>query len=215
MTTNAPPSLVLASTSPYRRMLLERLEIPFLVESPGIDETPRNGECPADLAHRLALAKAEAVAGGHPGSVVIGSDQVCELHGRALGKPGTHERAIEQLLALQGNTATFHTAVAVVCREKHFAAVRLSPVRVRFRPLSLDTIERYLSRERPYDCAGSAKSEGLGIALLEEIHSQDPTALIGLPLTTVAALLRQCGVDPLGPPSPPGAPNLSIPVPSA
>ncbi len=186
--------LILGSTSPYRRELLARLRLPFEVASPEVDETPRPGEAPADLARRLALAKARAVAARFPAAVVIGSDQVADLDGEPLGKPGTHARAVAQLQRMRGRTVVFQTAVAVVCRETGFEQVELASVRVRFRELGDDEIEHYLRAETPYDCAGSAKSEGLGIALLAAIENDDPTALIGLPLIRTAALLRAAGL---------------------
>ena len=191
------PALILASTSRYRRALLQRLQLPFDVEAPGVDETPLPGEAPAALAQRLALEKARAVAQRHPDAVVIGSDQVADLAGQAIGKPHTHERAVQQLRAMSGRSVVFHTAVAVVRQNAGVAEARLSPVVVRFRDLSDEEIETYLRREQPYDCAGSAKSEGLGIALLHSVESQDPTALIGLPLSTVCELMRVAGLDPL------------------
>ena len=192
----APPSrpLVLGSTSRYRRELLERLRIPFAVSAPDVDETPQPGEAPQALARRLALAKARAVAALHPEAVVIGSDQVADLAGQPLGKPGEHARAVQQLRQMRGQTVIFQTALAVVCLDSGFEQVDLAEVRVVFRDLSDDEIEAYLLAEQPYDCAGSAKSEGLGIALLESIDNDDPTALIGLPLIRTARLLRQAGV---------------------
>jgi septum formation protein len=191
------PSLILGSTSRYRRELLERLRLPFEVHSPDVDETPRDGEAPAALALRLALAKAHAVAAQAPNAVVIGSDQVADLDGTPVGKPGNHERAVAQLRSMRGKSIVFQTAVAVVHRQAGFEASALVPVRVRFRELSDDEIEHYLRAEQPYDCAGSAKSEGLGITLLTAIESDDPTALIGLPLIRTGELLRQAGIDPL------------------
>jgi septum formation protein len=188
------PALVLGSTSRYRRELLQRLGLPFEVLAPGVDETPLPDESPAALAGRLALAKARAVARQRPSAVVIGSDQVADLHGEPLGKPGTHERAVEQLRRMRGQTVVFQTALAVVCLERGFEASELAPVRVRFRDLGDEEIERYLRAEQPYDCAGSAKSEGLGISLLERIDSDDPTALVGLPLIRTCGLLRAAGV---------------------
>jgi septum formation protein len=185
---------VLGSTSPYRRTLLERLRIPFTVAAPGVDETPQTGESPKNLALRLALAKAQAVAALHPQAVVIGSDQVADLAGQTLGKPGDHDKAVQQLRQMRGQTVVFQTALAVVCQATGFEQVDLAQVRVVFRDLSDEDIEAYLRAETPYDCAGSAKSEGLGIALLESIDSDDPTALIGLPLIRTARLLRQAGV---------------------
>jgi septum formation protein len=193
------PPLILASTSRYRRELLERLRLPFDVVSPQVDETPREGEAPAALAARLAVAKAAAVAALHPQAVVIGSDQVAELDGVAIGKPGTHERAVAQLRAMSGRSVVFHTAVAVRCAASGFADVAAAPVTVRFRQLADDEIEHYLRIEQPYDCAGSAKCETLGITLLEAIESDDPTALVGLPLIRTSALLRAAGIDPLQP----------------
>ncbi len=193
--------LILASTSRYRRELLQRLHLPFAVVAPNTDETALPGEAPAALAQRLALAKAQAVAAAHPQAVVIGSDQVADLDGEALGKPGNHERATAQLRLLRGRTAIFQTAVAVVHLPSHFAQVELAAVTVRFRSLSDADIEHYLRLEQPYDCAGSAKCETLGIALLERIDSDDPTALIGLPLIRTCALLRAAGLDPLQAPA--------------
>ena len=186
--------LVLGSTSPYRRALMQRLCIPFDVAAPDVDETPQNGESPHDLACRLALAKAHAVAALHPTAIVIGSDQVADLDGVPLGKPGTHERAVAQLQRMRGQTVVFQTAVAVVCQDTGFAQTDLAAVRVVFRNLSDAEIETYLRTEQPYDCAGSAKSEGLGIALLESIDNDDPTALVGLPLIRTCRMLRAAGV---------------------
>ncbi len=194
-----PPVLILASTSRYRRELLERLRLPFEVESPQVDETAQPGETPAALARRLALAKAQAVAERRPGAVVIGSEQVADLDGQPIGKPGTHERAVAQLRAMSGRSVVFQTAVAVVRRETGFAQCALAPVTVRFRELSDAEIEHYLRTEQPYDCAGSAKSEALGIALLSRLESDDPTALVGLPLIRTCELLRRAGIDPLAP----------------
>jgi septum formation protein len=191
----APPrAVVLGSTSRYRRELMERLRVPFTVAAPHVDETPLPGEAPKTLALRLALAKAKAVAALHPEAVVIGSDQVADLAGQPLGKPGEHDRAVAQLRQMRGQTVIFQTALAVVCLATGFEQVDLAEVRVVFRDLSDEDIEAYLQAEKPYDCAGSAKSEGLGIALLESIDNDDPTALIGLPLIRTARLLRQAGV---------------------
>lgn len=187
-------ALVLGSTSRYRRELLTRLGLPFTTEAPGVDETPQKGESPRDLAVRLALAKARDVARRHPQAIVIGSDQVADLAGQPLGKPGNHERAVAQLRAMHGQTVIFQTAVSVVCQATGFKQSDLAAVEVRFRALEDDEIERYLRAEQPYDCAGSAKSEGLGIALLDAILSDDPTALIGLPLIRTARLLRAAGL---------------------
>lgn len=187
--------LILGSTSRYRQELLERLGKPFQVSAPDVDETPLPDERPADLAVRLALAKARAVAKRFPDAVVIGSDQVADLHGTPLGKPGTHERAVAQLQRMRGETVVFQTAVAVVCAATGFEQSDLAAVRVAFRQLGDREIETYLRIEQPYDCAGSAKSEGLGIALLRRIDNDDPTALIGLPLIRTCQLLRAAGVS--------------------
>jgi septum formation protein len=196
MSTSLPPhrTVVLGSTSRYRRELLQRLGLPFEVQAPGVDESPWPGETPDVLARRLALAKAHAVARQRPSAVVIGSDQVADLHGEPLGKPGTHARAVDQLRRMRGQTVVFQTALAVVCLDSGFEACDLAPVRVQFRELDDAEIERYLRAEQPYDCAGSARSEGLGIALLERIDSDDPTALVGLPLIRTCRLLRAAGV---------------------
>lgn len=193
------PPLILASTSRYRRELLQRLRLPFTVESPHTDETPLPGEAPAALALRLALAKAQAVAAQHPEAVVIGSDQVADLHGQPIGKPGDFERAVQQLRRMSGQQVVFQTAVAVARRDRGFERTLLAPVTVTFRTLSDVEIERYLSLDQPFDCAGSAKSESLGVALLERIDSDDPTALVGLPLMRTCRLLREAGIDPLSP----------------
>jgi septum formation protein len=193
--------LILASTSRYRRELLQRLRLPFEMVAPDVDETPLPGERPADLALRLALAKARAVAAVEPGTVVIGSDQVADLGGSALGKPGTHERAVAQLQAMRSRRVVFQTAVAVVHVQRSFEQAVLVPVTVRFRDLADSEIERYLRIEQPYDCAGSAKCETLGIALVDAIESDDPTALVGLPLIRTCALLRAAGLDPLAGPA--------------
>jgi len=187
--------LILGSTSRYRRELLERLRIPFDVVSPDVEETPLAGEAPQALATRLALAKAKAVAALYPHAVVIGSDQVADLHGEPLGKPGNHERAVRQLQRMRGQTVVFQTAVSVVCVDSQFEKTELAQIKVRFRDLSDAEIEAYLRAEEPYDCAGSAKSEGLGIALLDAIENDDPTALIGLPMIRTTRLLREAGID--------------------
>ncbi|MBU0589586.1 MAG: septum formation inhibitor Maf [Gammaproteobacteria bacterium] len=186
--------LILGSTSPYRRELLTRLHIPFETASPDVDETPGASETPPQLARRLALAKAHAVAARAPDAVVIGSDQVADLEGQPLGKPGTHARAVAQLQQMRGKTVVFQTAVAVVCLATGFETVDLAPVKVRFRDLSDAEIETYLQVETPYDCAGSAKSEGLGIALIESIENDDPTALVGLPLIRTCRMLQAAGI---------------------
>lgn len=193
--TTGQRALVLGSTSRYRRELLQRFGLPFDVVGPHVDETPQPNEAPAALAQRLALAKAQAVAAQRPEAIVIGSDQVADLHSQPLGKPGTHERAVAQLRQMSGQTVLFQTAVAVVCAATGLAACELAVVRVVFRDLTDAEIERYLRAEQPYDCAGSAKSEGLGITLLDHIDNDDPTALIGLPLIRTARLLRLAGLQ--------------------
>ena len=191
---HTPRALVLGSTSRYRRELLTRFRLPFDCASPDVDETPQPGEAPAALALRLALAKAHAVAAQYPNAIVIGSDQVADLNGQPLGKPLVHDKAVAQLRAMSGQSMHFHTAVAVVCQATGFAQADTAVVRTVFRKLNDAEIERYLRAEEPYDCAGSAKSEGLGITLLDAIESDDPTALIGLPLIRTARLLRAAGV---------------------
>lgn len=197
MKTAAP--LILASTSPYRRELLSRLHLPFEVLAPEVDESAEPGERPEALAARLALAKARAVAARRPEAVVIGSDQVADLDGEALGKPGTHARAVQQLRRMRGRKVWFHTALAVVHGDAGFERAVSSSVAVSFRDLADAEIEHYLRTEQPYDCAGSAKCETLGIALLSAIESDDPTTLVGLPLIRTCELLRQAGIDPLRP----------------
>jgi septum formation protein len=188
---NSAKKLILASTSVYRRELLDRLRIPFEVISPQVDETPLPGEGTLDLAVRLAKAKATAVAKDYPDAWVIGSDQVADLCGTAIGKPGNFERAMEQLQLMRGATVTFQTALCLM--HGHEETTINVPTEVTFRKLSDEVLEAYLHAEKPYDCAGSAKSEGLGISLLESIKSNDPTALIGLPLITLSSLLREAG----------------------
>ncbi len=192
------PQLILASTSRYRQELLARLRLPFNAVAPNVDEAALPGEAPAALAERLALAKAQAVAARFPGAVVIGSDQVADLDGEAIGKPGTHDAAALQLRRMSGRTVAFQTAVAVVA--PGLAAIERAEVRVRVRALSDAAIDAYLLADRPYDCAGSAKCESLGVALLDAIDSDDPTALVGLPLIRTSRLLREAGLDPLAAP---------------
>ena len=191
--------IVLASTSVYRRDLLGRLGIPIRPQAPRVDETPIPGEAPAALAIRLAVAKAYAAADDHSGALIVGSDQVADCGGRVLGKPGSIENARAQLSASSGREVTFHTAVCLLDTRTtaRTAYTALDTTTVMFRPLGDAEIERYLERERPFDCAGSFKSEGLGIGLFESIESRDPTALIGLPLIAVCRLFRQAGVDPI------------------
>ncbi len=195
-----PPRLILGSSSPYRRELLARLGLPFETCSPDVDEQALPNEEPKVLALRLSHAKAQRVAEMQrhgTRALVIGSDQVADLRGQCMGKPGNHERATQQLQAMSGQTVHFHTAVTLWDTQTGPLGTEVHTVAVRFRELDNDTIEQYLHIERPYDCAGSAKAEGLGIALLEGIDSNDPTILIGLPLIAVARLLRQAGLDPL------------------
>ena len=187
-------TLILGSTSRYRKDLLARLRIPFETAAPDVDETPHSNESPKDLALRLALAKARAVALKHPDAVVIGSDQVADLDGIPLGKPGNHTNAILQLQRMRGKTVIFQTALSVVCIATGYERTDLAEVKVKFRDLSDAEIETYLRAEEPYDCAGSAKSEGLGISLLDAIDNDDPTALIGLPLIRTCQMLREAGV---------------------
>jgi septum formation protein len=187
--------LILGSTSPYRHALLSRLGLPFQTVSPDVDETPLPGESPVDLALRLAREKAASVARRHPQAIVIGSDQVADLNGEPLGKPGNHERARTQLTRMSGQTVVFQTALSVQCLESGFEQTAVAPVRVVFRHLDADEIERYLIAEQPFDCAGSAKSEGLGIALLAQIDNDDPTALVGLPLIRTCQMLRAAGLS--------------------
>jgi septum formation protein len=197
---NAPRPLVLASTSRYRRMLLERLGCPFTVMAPGVQETALPGEAPHATAMRLAEAKARQVARGYAEALVLGSDQVAELDGNPVGKPLDHADAVAQLRAASGRTVVFHTGVALVDAASGRCHTRRVDVASTFRVLRDDEIERYLARERPYDCAGSVKSEGFGIALFERIASDDPTALIGLPLIAVVSLLREEAFDVLAQP---------------
>jgi septum formation protein len=192
---NAQKLLVLASTSPYRRQLLARLAYPFEIRAPDVEENALEGEAPAQTARRLAEAKARAVATQYSHALVLGSDQVADSDGIALSKPGDHATAVAQLRALSGRTVVFHTAVALVDAASGHCDARLVDVKSVFRCLSDDVIERYLARERPYDCAGAVRSEGLGIALFDAIESDDPTALVGLPLIAVAQMLRSHGID--------------------
>ena len=187
--------LVLASTSPYRRELLNRLGLPFEVANPETDESPLPDESPTATALRLSEAKARAVAGEFPDALIIGSDQVAEMAGRVFGKPGTHARAVDQLRQLSGQTVNFFTGLCVFNSRTGEAEVRGVPTLVGFRELTDREIENYLRREPAYNCAGSAKSEGLGISLLSRIHGDDPNALIGLPLIALCDLLRKHGMN--------------------
>jgi septum formation protein len=190
--------LVLASTSTYRRELLGRLGLPFECASPGVDETPVAGEEPERTAARLSAAKAAAVAARFPDALVIGSDQVASCGSQRLDKPGNHENARLQLAALSGRRARFDTGLTVLDTASGRSETRVVPCEVEFRSLSGEQIERYLRREQPYDCAGSAKSEGLGIALIRRMQTEDPTALIGLPLIALTEMLEAAGCPVLG-----------------
>lgn len=189
------PQLILASSSRYRRAMLERLRIPFESISPDVDETPHPGETPAALALRLSIAKAQAVAGKHPGSIVIGSDQVATIDGAPIGKPGNFERAQQQLRQLSGRVVEFHSALAVTDGQRIEQADIITYCQ--FRTLSEAAIDAYLRAEQPFDTAGSAKAESLGIALMESMRSDDPTAIIGLPLIALTGMLARFGLDPL------------------
>jgi septum formation protein len=187
-----PRRLVLASTSRYRRELLARLGLAFEVVKPDADETPLAGEAPAELALRLSVLKARSVRAAD--ALVIGSDQAAALDGRLFGKPGSHEAAVRQLRMLSGKPADFHTAVTVLDSRNNTMESRVVPCRVTFRKLDERRIESYLLREQPYDCAGSAKTEGLGIALIERMETEDPTSLVGLPLIALTAMLERAGL---------------------
>ena len=201
--TSAAPTrrLILGSSSTYRRQLLERLGIPFEVASPDIDESANPEEHPAALARRLAREKAQAIANQLPvnarHALIIGSDQVAVLGDQAYGKPGTHAKAVQQLQTLSGQIVVFETALCLYDAANGRVYEELVSTEVEFRELTLTEIEAYLAKEPAYDCAGSAKSEGLGIALLDRLSGDDPTALIGLPLIALCRLLRQAGFDPL------------------
>jgi septum formation protein len=187
------PAIVLASTSRYRRELLQRLRIGFSVEAPRIDERPLPGEAPRDTALRLALAKARAVAGDRPEVIVIGSDQVADVDGEAISKPGSHQAALAQLARMQGRRIVFHTAIAVI-GPRGAEQVDDVPTEVHFRALPQAQLDAYLRAEQPYDCAGAARIESLGIVLVDTVRSDDPTALIGLPLIRLTTMLAACGV---------------------
>mgnify|MGYP001560507926 CR=1 FL=1 len=187
--------IVLASTSKYRRELLTRLGLPFEVASPGVDETPLPNEAPQETSRRLAEAKSRAVAERFPQAIVIGSDQVAVLDGVPLGKPGNHANAVRQLIAMRGKEVVFHTALCLCHAASGRTATRVVPYYVRFREYSDAQIERYLQREQPYDCAGSARCEGLGIVLIAEMRGDDPNALIGLPLIALTEMLAEQGVS--------------------
>jgi len=190
-----PRRIVLASSSRYRQQSLARLQLPFATEAPAVEELPLAGEAHVRTAERLSLLKAQAAARRQPDAIIIGADQVAELDGQAIGKPGTHERALQQLLAMSGRTVRFHSGIALVDAQAGQSLVRSVPTDVTFRTLSRSTIEAYLHRDQPYDCAGSAKIESLGICLVESVRSDDPTALIGLPLIALTSMLAAFGVQ--------------------
>jgi septum formation protein len=188
------PRLILASTSPYRRELLGRLQVPFEVAAPEVDESPLTGEGPTETAERLAEAKARAVAARFPNALIIGSDQVAHMGDRRFGKPGTRENAVAQLRAMSGHSVIFHTGLCLFNAATGRVHLRGIPTEVRFRELSDAEIQRYLDREDSLNCAGSARSEGLGISLLEYMRGDDPNALVGLPLIALAEMLRAEGI---------------------
>jgi septum formation protein len=192
---SSAPELILGSTSIYRKQLLERLQIPFRVVAPDIDETPQPGEKPQDLVGRLSLEKARCVAEQNPGSVVIGSDQVAVHNGKIVGKPYTHDMAMEQLRAANGRRINLYTGLALVDADSKEEQLEVIPFEVVFRNLSEQQLENYLHKEQPYHCAGSVKSEGLGIALLERFEGEDPNTLIGLPLIRLIRMLEKAGVE--------------------
>ncbi len=189
------PDLILASSSPARRELMKRLKVPFRTVSPEVDETPLPGESPEELVLRLAEAKAKAVAERHPAALVIGSDQVAVMEGAIVGKPGSHEKAVQQLQAASGNRITFHTGLCLFNPERGSIQLERIPSIVWFRRLHPQQIENYLRKEQPYGCAGSFRSEGLGITLIERLEGDDPNALIGLPLIRLVRMLEREGFD--------------------
>lgn len=192
-TESSPYQLILASGSNYRKMLLARLGLPFSCAAPDIDESPRPAEPAADLVSRLACEKARTIAARHDGAVVIGADQLAVFNGRTIGKPGNREKAAAQLAAFSGHRLDFLTCVAVVCPDRGYSALHTDTTRVFFRALEPAEIDRYLSVEQPYDCAGSFKAEALGISLFERVQNEDPSAIVGLPLIETAKMLRQAG----------------------
>lgn len=194
-TTSLPEKLILASSSKYRKILLEKLGISFQCISPQVDETRNSGESPGALVKRLAIQKAAVVAENHPKSLVIGSDQLAVFRAQIIGKPGSHEKAVEQLTHFSGQTIDFLTAVSVQCVQSGYSEHHTDLTRVFFRHLKPDEIERYLQKEKPYDCAGAFKAESLGIVLFEKISSDDPTALTGLPMIHASNMLRQAGLQ--------------------
>lgn len=189
-----PRRLVLASGSPYRKALLERLGLRFEVFSPSIDETPLKDESPSDTALRLSIVKARSIESSYPGALIIGSDQVASSGGKRYGKPGNHENAVRQLRELSGKAVDFHTAVTLLDAGNGKHESRLVPCRVLFRPLDERRIQAYLEKEKPYNCSASAKAEGLGIALIERIDTEDPSSLIGLPLIALTEMLGRAGL---------------------
>jgi septum formation protein len=190
---SSPYQLILASGSNYRKMLLARLGLPFGCEAPDIDESPRPSESAADLVSRLAKEKARTIAAKHDGAVVIGADQLAVFDGRTIGKPGNREKAAAQLAAFSGRRLDFLTCVAVVCPDRDYSAQHTDTTSVFFRQLEAAEIDRYLSVEQPYDCAGAFKAEALGISLFERVQNEDPSAIVGLPLIETAKMLRQAG----------------------
>ncbi|HSD96093.1 MAG TPA: Maf family nucleotide pyrophosphatase [Sulfuricaulis sp.] len=186
--------LILASSSPYRRELLERLKIPFEVIAPDVDETPRPGETPSAMVERLSVEKAQKIAGGRPGTLVIGSDQVAVYNGAVVGKPHSHDKAVEQLRSASGRAVTLYTGLALINADTRRVQIEVIPYRVTFRTLTDAQIESYLRKEQPYSCAGSVRSEGLGIALLEKFEGDDPNTLIGLPLIRLVRMLENEGL---------------------
>ncbi|HEX4597949.1 MAG TPA: Maf family nucleotide pyrophosphatase [Burkholderiaceae bacterium] len=186
--------IVLASSSPYRRQLLDRLRVPFETVAPEVDETAQAGETPLQTARRLALLKASTVGQRRPEAIVIGSDQVAEMDGLAIGKAGAHEAALRQLIAMQGRTVVFHTALTVLRHADERVCSECVDTWVSFRRLPLDALDAYLRLDQPYDCAGSARIESLGVCLVESVRSDDPTALIGLPLIKLTTMLADYGV---------------------
>ena len=200
---DATVPIVLASTSTYRRELLRRLRLPFDVLAPGVDEAPLAGEAPRATALRLARLKAEAGSRARPGTVVIGSDQVADLDGRPLGKPGSFDAAVEQLVAMNGRSVEFHTALAVLDGRRATIEVDCVTTTVTYRRLERAALAAYVRLDEPYDCAGAARIESLGVCLVEAVRADDPTALIGLPMIRLTAMLQRCGLDALAP-RPPG-----------
>jgi len=191
------PNLLLASTSPYRRVLLEKLGLPFECAAPNVDESPRPGESPRQLVVRLAQEKAQSLAARYPDHLIIGSDQVCVLNGEITGKPHTEENARQQLMKARGGIVTFYTGLALYNTATGHLQTECEPFDVHFRHLSEQEIEDYVRKERPLNCAGSFKSEGLGIALFDKLDGRDPNALVGLPLIALCQMLRREHYNPL------------------